>query len=357
MKSSRLLAPLKLLFAACSFASLGCAQLANPWRSAVIVETGTKLGGCAVGDVDPAHPGNEVLAVAENGKVYLARPYGRRWVAESIAKAEGELLQCAVGDFDAEHPGEEIVVVGMLKGGEDDGGQGAAYVLERKDAKGPWSLRLLLTDSALIHAACVADVDPELPGAEILVAGYGKKLWVTDAKGSAPEAVMELDGPAKAIHAYRGGVAVACSTGELLWIRKAEGKWTKSVLEKGPVGQARLGGSADQLAVARDDGQLMHYDAEGRARPIYRESQKLRGAVLAELDPTWKGLEAASVGYEMKLAVHYQEAGKWYSEVVHTDDDRFHHLAVGELDASSPGLEIVGCGYSGRLIIAGREGK
>lgn len=357
MQSNPLRAALQLFSAACLLASLGQAQLANPWRSAVIVETGSKLGGCAVGDVDPAHPGNEVLAVAENGKVYLARPYGRRWVVESIAKAEGELLQCAVGDFDAEHPGDEIVVVGMLQGGEDDGGQGAAYVLERKQAKGPWSLRLLLTDSALIHAACVADVDPELPGAEILVGGYGKQLWVSDAAGSAPQAVMQLDGPAKAIHAYRGGVAVACSTGELLWIRKAEGRWTKSVLEKGPVGQARLGGSGEQLAVARDDGQLMHYDAEGRAQPIYRESLKLRGAVLAELDPTWEGLEAASVGYEMKMVIHYQEASRWFSAVVHNDDDRFHHLAVGELDATSPGLEIVGCGYSGRLIIAGREGN
>ncbi len=59
----------------------------------------------------------------------------------------------------------------------------------------------------------------------------------------------------------------------------------------------------------------------------------------------------------MKMSVHYQEQGKWFSEVVHTDDQRFHHLAVGELDAKSPGLEIVGCGYSRRLILARRAGK
>ena len=346
---------LACLLSACSLPQSALdAQAANPWYSQVILETGTKLGGCAVGDVDPEHPGNEVLAVAENGKVYLARPYGRRWVGESIAKAPGELLQCAVGDYDASKPGQEIVVVGMKSGGEDSGGKGAAYALERKGKT--WKLRLLMEDSALLHAACVAEVDPDLAGQEIIVGGYGKMLWVLGGPEQKPIGVMQLDGPAKSIQAHRGGVAVACSTGELLWIKKEGASWTKTVLEKGPVGQARLGGSGEQLAVARDDGQLMHYDAEGQATPIHREKLKLRGAVLAELDPDWKGLEAASVGYEMKMVVHYQEAGKWFSEVVHTDDNRFHHLAVGELDDSSPGLEIVGCGYSGRLIIAGLAG-
>jgi len=332
------------------------AQTANPWYSQVVVNTGTKLGGCAVGDVDPKHPGNEVLAVAENGKVFLARAYGRRWVSEPIAQAPGELLQCALGDYDPSHPGGEIVVVGMLKGGEGSGGRGAAYALE--PAEKGWKLRLLMTDTALLHAVCIVEIDPSHAGSEILVGGYGKQLWLVPSEpGAKPVSIMKLPGPAKQIHAYGSGVAVACSSGELLAIYPEGGGWKKRLLAQGSVGQARLGGDGHQLVVAQDDGKLMHYDEDGKASLIYHEDKKLRGAVLAELDPSWEGLEAASVGYEMKMVVHYQEHGKWFSEVVHRDDDRFHHLAVGELDASSPGLEIIGCGYSGRLIIAGREGK
>lgn len=340
------------------------AQADAPWYADVVMSAPGKLGGCAVGNLDPEHDGNEIASVCVTGQVFLSRPYGRRWVSEAIAQAPGEGIQCAIGDADPEHPGDELVVVGMKAGTEDDGGPGAAFLVRRTSGEvegakqAGWELEPLLEDSALIHACAIADVDPDAPGREVVLAGFSRTVHVLTRSGGrwTDAVVCTLDGPAKSLQPFEGGVAVACANGELVLVAKEDGSWTRRVLDDAPAGQSRLGASGDRLIVARDDGVLALVTAAGRRSEIYREADRLRGAVLAELDPASPGPEAATAGYERKLSVLYHAGDEWIARVVHTDVDRLHHLAVGELDAESPGLELVACGYSGRLIVAGRAG-
>jgi len=342
-------------------------QADAPWSSHVVMTAPAKLGGCAVGDLDPAHPGNEIVSVCVTGEVFLSRPDRGRWVSEPIGKAEGELLQCAIGDADPTRPGNELLVVGMAAGTEDDGGPGRAYLVFREEsesegkARVTWKLEPLLEDGALIHSGLIGDVDPDHDGDEIAVAGFSKvvHLIVRGASGWKISPICTLPGPAKSMVAFAGGLAVACADGSLIHLLKQDGSWKSHVLDKAARGYARLGGAGNQLIAARDDGQLLLVTPDGEVTAIYGNDQKLRGAVLAELDPDSPGLEAATAGYDLKMSVIYPvegEAGtEWIPRVVHTDVDRFHHLAVGELDPESPGLEIVGCGYSGRVIVAGKS--
>ena len=348
------------VLAACGNTSDGDGASSAPapdrWSAREIAVAPGKLGGCAIGEIDPDHEGNEVVAVCVTGEVFVIRGYrdATRFVMGRIFDAPGELIQCAIGDTDPSAPGNEIVVVGMKEGTEDDGGAGVVIVLSRDGLE--WNARTVLEDTALVHACCVTDIDPDQPGDELVAAGFGQKLWVIN--GDSKEAVATLTGPAKSLYPFDGGVAVACANGELALVKKEAGRWSKRVLQISSTGQARLGGAGDRLLAARDDGKLVLVDAHGNSTEIYGQSAKLRGAVLGDLDPGSPGLEAATAGYESRLTLLTPRAGDdgagpWQADVVFTDEERFHHVAIGELVSRSPGLEVIACGYSGRVVLAG----
>ncbi len=313
-----------------------------------------KLGGCTVGDLDPASPGNEIAAVSITGEVFLVRRDGDAWSHEVIAKLPGELIQCVAGDVFPEIGGNELLVFGMMEGTEDDGGAGAAYLLLLSDDG--WVPELLLADEALIHAGCIAEVDPRYHGPEIVLAGFGLQVFVLHAieNGWESELALRLEAPAKNAVGFDGGAAIGCADGQLLHLRLEEGRWTSTLLDEAPAGQSRLGVAGDRLIAARDDGVLALLEG-GERTEIYREGAKLRGAVLAELDPYSPGLEAATAGYEKRLTVLTRRGETWEPWTVFEDTDRFHHVASGELRSDSPGEELVACGYSGKLILVSIE--
>jgi hypothetical protein len=322
------------------------------WRAEVAMTAPAKLGGCCVGDLDPGQAGAEIAAVGIQGEVYLVRRSADGWEHETIASLPGEMIQCVAGDAQDDTPGDELLVFGIKQGTEDDGGPGAAYLLSQGEQG--WETTFLLEDRALIHAGCIADVDPAVPGKEIVLAGFGLQIHVLhrgengwSASGAAP-----LAAPAKNMVPFKGGVAISCANGLLMDIRLGERGWRSSIIDEAPAGQSRLGERDDLLIVARDDGVLAILDA-GQRSEIYRESDKLRGAVLADLDPRADGLEAATAGYERRVTVLTRGGEGWTPVLVHEDSDRFHHLASGELLAESPGEELVACGYSGNLLVIG----
>jgi len=322
----------------------------GPWRVTVAAELGEKLGGCAIGDVDADRPGNELVTVSESGAVSLVWHEDGEWGHRAIGRASGEMIQCAVGELERAHRGEEIVVVGMAVGGEDDGGEGAAHVLFR-DGDG-WEMREIHRSPALIHATCLADFDGD--GAlEVLVAGYARKAVVLEhgEDGWSATEAASIAGAAKGAVAHGGGAAIACADGRVVHLVRGEGGWTTAVLDEAPGGQARIASDEERLLVARDDGALGLLEG-GRRRDIHREGAKLRGAVLANLDPRSPGLEAATAGYEGRLTVLRSKDGAWVPETVDKSGDRLHHATSGVLSSVGPGVALVTCGYDGELVVA-----
>ena len=338
------------LLAACGGTGTGNA---GKWTATVALEAPDKLSGCDIGNLDPRRPGNEIAAVCGNGEVYVVHRDGDAWRHEVVARTQGEPIQCAIGDADPEREGAELVVVGMAAGTEDSGGTGAAHLIWW-DGYG-WKRQLLFEDAALIHGVCIGELDVARPGQEILLVGFSNRatMLFKDRGAWISETAADLGSAGKTAVIYRGGAAVACNAGTVVHVRKTGGSWRSEILDRAKAGQSRVGTDGRRLLVARDDGSLGLISETGRT-DIHKEGQKLRGAVLADLDPAAPGLEAATAGYEGTITVLYPQGDSWRAETVFRDTGRFHHLVAGELLDAGEGPELAGCGYSRRLTVVGR---
>ncbi|MCB9896479.1 MAG: hypothetical protein H6825_00620 [Planctomycetes bacterium] len=324
---------------------------AEGWASLTAAELGEKLGGCAVGDVDADSPGNEIVAVSESGRVFLVSYADGKWTHRVLGQAPGEMIQVALGELDPARPGLEVVAVGMAQGKEDDGGEGAAFVFFR-DGDG-WTMREAARASELLHGVAIADLDPDHPGNELLVDGFSGQATVLalGANGFERVVTVPLPGAGKMAVPHQDGVAIACADGSVSLVRReAPGKWTATNIARQPAGAARVASDDERLLVARDDGTL-ELVSGSLGKIIHRETERLRGAVLANVDPVAPGLEAASAGYEGKVWVMTNEDLRWHEHEVYADGNKLHHLAAGELTSVGSGVFLVTCGYSGRVVV------
>lgn len=334
------------LFALCL---LACACSSPPyaesgWQLHIALETKAKLGGCVVADLVSDQPGDEIAVVASTGAVFLVRRVGAGWMTELVCTMPGEMIQVAAGDIDPQSPGDELVFVGAKTGGEDDGGPGVAVYAWRHD--GHWHSERILEDAKLLHGVAIGDVDPAQPGAEAIVAGYTHKAHILGhgEGGWSKLAEVDVGAEAKGVAVGLGGAVVANADGSLVEITKQGQEWTSRELARYPAPLARVTASARDVHVCSNDGALRHY-AAGETTELYRSSDRLRGAVVADLDLTSDGNEIATAGYTGEVTVITGSLPR----IVAWDSDKFHHLAVGDL----PGLGtcLVGCGYSGRVLV------
>jgi len=330
------------------------------WDARVVFTAPDKIGGLDIGDLDPDRPGLEIACVLRTGAAYLVgRRTDGKWSGEEIAVVGGEMLQCAIGDVDERTPGNELVIAGMLAGTEEDGGPGAVYVVSRADGK--WHCELAWQAPALVHGVTVMDIDPRRPGNEIVAVGFDRAatLVFRDGDGWAHEKAVDLTGRGKSVVPRGGEAVIATDDGTVTALVRVGDAWGLKALSLSVAGQSRLGVAPDgRIVSAGDDGVLRLIDGKALF-DIHREGRKLRGAVLADLDPASPGLEAATASYLMKITVLYPpkaaSGNDWRPEVVFTDTGKFHHLDAGDLIPESPGDELAGCGYSKNLVIVSRK--
>lgn len=309
----------------------------------VLAETGVKLGGCAVGDIDPSHPGEEVAAVGEDGSVHVAWREQGSWRSTVVARFGGEMIQCAIGDADLDSPGMELVVVGMQQGPETDDGPGAAHLVQWT-ADG-WVHEPLLVDDALLHAACVLD-------GEVFVAGFTQRVHRLRRRdgGFKNSVVVDLPGAAKCMIPFLDGIAVACTDGSVVHVKAAASGYRGEILDRRLAGRARLGTDGRSLAVADDDGVLSLVTPGAETERLHRASEKARGAVLAELDPARPGVEAATVGYDRRVVLVRRKDGGFDATEIAREADRLHHLVHADLDPA-PGTELLTVGFAGDIVM------
>ena len=318
------------------------------WQTFVALQTTAKLGGCVVADLVAEQPGDEIAVVASTGLVSMVRRVGGGWVTERVCEMPGEMIQIAAGDLDPNLPGDELVFVGAKTGGEDDGGPGVAVYAWRQG--GRWHHERILEDSKLLHGVAVGDFDSDRPGVEVMVAGYTHKahLLGIGEGGWRKLAAIDVGAEAKGVAAGLGGAVVANADGSLVRLLKRGSGWSSHVIARYPAPLARITANAGVVIVSSNDGVLRRYSSAGTIE-LYRSTDRLRGAVVVDLDPSVAGAEIATASYTGEVTVLV--AGE--PRVVARDDDKFHHLAAGDL----PGLGtcLVGCGYSGRVLVIRRR--
>ncbi|MGD2018670.1 MAG: hypothetical protein PVJ89_11175 [Planctomycetota bacterium] len=402
MDRLRTLLPLSLAAAAChggtpvpSGTPLDPAPLSVPvaldegWELATVFRGDARINGVACGELDPDAPGDEIVAVDRRGVVRMFRRAGEGFepldLGPGVPRNPGELVQVICADLLPSVPGDEVVAVGMLDGGEDDGGPGLVRVLAR--LPGGWSEARLETP-ALVHAVTAGDLAPDRPGQEVVVAGYfgaARLLGASvTAAGLALEDLsrphdLEHQGNAKGACLTDGGFVLACDDGGLLeFVREEGGEIALSTRRDLGATLARIAPfPGDGVVVCDNSGQfrLIERGASGRldgaTTALERADNRLRGAVVADLLPDSVGVEAATAGYDGVVRVvrldrvgltFLQDPSRadqlaWLTSKVRVarDSAKLHHLTTGELDGL--GLCLVSCGYSGCVLAIHRAGS
>ena len=144
---------------------------------------------------------------------------------------------------------------------------------------------------------------------------------------------------------------VACIGGTVEVVSKADGAWRSATLATLPAGAARLATDGERVVVACDDGALRLI--EGASVTVLHQDpakEKARGAVLADLEPSRPGLEAATAGYSGAVTV--LRLGPERSSVTALEDaGRLHHLATLALEGPPRRLGLLACGYAGKVYL------
>jgi hypothetical protein len=331
-------------------ATPGDGVTAPAWQSEVLLDTGSKLSGVVVADIDAATAGTELLAVGTDHRWHLCRRSDGGWNAEAVAQTPGEIIQVAAGDVwpDSDNIAE-VVGVGVAAGNEDDPGAKGAAVLLRRDGDG-WVAEQIFEDSALLHGVAVE-------GRHVWVTGYSRRVHrlTRTEEGAWRALTADLPGPGRSIAVAGDGVVIACKDGSVVQVRVAGESLQVDGLHKRDSGRARVDANAAGIVVVcDDDGTFGWLTPGGTLLQLHKADQKLRGAVLADLDPANPGLEAATAGYDGTVRLFRKSAEGWAGTVVATDTDRFHHLTSGELPGWA-GTVLVGVNYSGKVTVAGRK--
>lgn len=362
--------------------------LREGWGAYVAFEGRTRINGVACGDLDVAIPGDEIVTVDAEGRVRVIARDGfgfREQIGIGFARDPyggglgGELVQVVTGDLDVSRPGDEVLAVGVETGDEDAGGPGVVRYYVRRADDGAWSRSSVLTD-ALVHAVAIGDLLPERPGDEFVVAGkFGEAMIgrVEEATGvvllDRIGAEFSATATAKGAIVVDGGFVLALDDGRTLRFERDDaGAWerTEEVQHGAPLARiARFG--ADEFVVCDNAGIFrLHgpYGEDGGAGSVFldRRSDRLRGAVVTDIDPDSEGVEACTAGYDGEITVcrlSFEDAdaaedgsapvGPPAVQVeaipVARDTDRLHHLAVGDFDGL--GRALVSCGYSGDVLV------
>ena len=330
------------------------------WHSEVLLSTEAGMGGLAIGDLDPEMAGNEVAVVNGAGEVWLVGRNGQGWRPQRIRTGEGELIMCAIGDVDPRYDGNEFVAVGMVRGEESTSGQGQVLLI-RKNV-GDWVAEAIFTDDHMLHGVAVGDVSARHDGNEIVACGFNHRatLLHPEESGWTPETIyvgndrLKIALAADVLPERAGLEALVCGAdGKVMVLWENKLGWRHRLLFSDPVGQSRIAIGELGILVGGDKGKVTLCQRQGDQWShefLARDTAKIRGVVIADLDPDHPGEEQYACGYSGKVIQLVRgDRGYWKSRVVFTAERPLHHLVAGEFDPTHPGPELLTCGHGGRL--------
>jgi len=319
------------------------------------------MGGAAIGDLDSLAPGNEVAVVNDIGEAWVVRRADGKWRPERIHAGKGEMIMCAIGDADPGRPGNEFAGVGMVDGAESSQGPGQALLVWKDGER--WSSRVIFQDDRLLHGVAIGDVSAVHPGNEVVVCGFNHRvqLLYLDEGSWQHKTIYVANDRMKIVLAAdvlpdRPGLEVVATGADgrpqVLW----EGKrgWHHQNIFIDPLGQSRVATGDAGVLIGGDGGKVTLTGLqEGRwqAEFLGRDTAKIRGVVLDDVDPRVPGAEVYACGYSGKVTQFVRTTNDyWESRVMHAEERPLHHLLAGEFDSEHDGLELLTCGHGGRLI-------
>ena len=329
-----------LLMITCLVAPIAAAQQAT-WHAEVLIESNRGMGGAAIGDLDSESAGNEVAVVNAAGEVWLARRTGDSWRPKRLHKGSGEMIMCAIGDVDPRYAGSEFVGVGMVQGEESLSGPGQVLMIRRDGDE--WNATQIFEDSHMIHGVAIGDVSTRTPGHEIIACGFNHRvtLLARDGERWRSEVIyvgnnrMKIAAVADVLTEREGlEVVVAGTDGNVVLLWEDRLGWKHEIIYSDAVGQSRVACGAFGVLIGGDKGKVtlaQRKDGRWVSECLARDSGKIRGVAIADIDPQVPGPECVSGRAKPartgrvktshlrrpRFAVTAYAASSWRQEAVH----------------------------------------
>jgi hypothetical protein len=291
------------------------------WVRKVIWENPGELLIPAIGDADNDGK-NEIVVVGMvagpeadtgAGQVTLLEGSGNNWQATRLWTDTHMLHGCAIGDFDKDHDGNEVVATSFNY---------TVTEIKLNKATQKWETQHMFTADHKVRTAVVGDVDASNPGNEVVVASKDNNLTIikghgtqweaetvfTDVGGEARCSVGDIDGDGDNDIAGGGdasNLAVVTNKGTQGWDGKVI--WTDSDKLRGAwIGDVYDGHSGNEVISAGYSGNVtIHFQESGEWKhvQVFHDENRLHHAITADVDPDRPGLEIVTVGYSNKVTV------------------------------------------------------
>jgi hypothetical protein len=278
----------------------------------------------AVGDLDPNHPGDEIVLGDESHRVVMISGESGHWSATTLFVSPWSIDYVGIGDLDATNPGNEIVVVAM--------GPDGIQMIE--DNNGDWAhpiVSVIANPLGQLWDFKVGDFDQSHPGdeacaswemimdfADVYIYSYSNSTWRANDVYSEPSPVMSMDvGDFNSSHPGNEIFMVNENTDHIQLIQNGTG-WSYSLLWWGMFvhsGREVLVGDVDML----------HPGSE----IVVRE----------RMDP--------------KIHLLEQNGNTWTPVWIITGPSLFTDLAIGDMSMSHPGNEVMTISGATATIIMG----
>jgi hypothetical protein len=249
----------------------------------------------------------------------------------------------------------------MVRGEESLNGPGQVVVIHKDGDK--WIAAQIFQDSHMIHGVAVGDVSSRFAGNEIIACGFNHRVTLIAFDGDewCPQVIyvgndrMKIAAIADVLPDREGlEVVVSGSDGNVVVLWESRLGWQHEIAYSDPVGQSRVACGEPGILIGGDKGKVtlaQRRDGRWMAEVLARDSAKIRGVAIADVDDEIAGSELYACGYSQNVTQLIQDAdGCWRSKVIFTANRPLHHLVAGEIDEAHPGLELVTCGHGGRLI-------
>ncbi|MCK5773801.1 MAG: hypothetical protein KAH57_08425 [Thermoplasmata archaeon] len=351
------------------------------WEVETAYQTGGATDGVAIGELISSHDGDEAIVLSRDMGVYLTyfQIDTSSWHTEKIWTSPGQGLTPSIGDLMPDKPGNEVLVVGLSAGLEDadDAGHGLATVLYREG--GAWrSINVLETDS-LLHGCDIGDLDPTIEGNEAVVVGFTREaysIWYDQSNSTWHSSLIcnDTGNLRKAVIADilpenpGNEVVIASKSGKVLLAYGDAHNWTVETIYDGvPLARIAVGdvdpdegleiyvGADTFNDQGIDNPTIIGIKKDGTdwiTKTILSDTDKNRGVWVGDVDPNVDGQELYIFGYSRIL---YQAHGSFSTgyEVsdLYKDTARGHEIRIGDLLTDRPGYEIGIVGYSEALKV------
>jgi len=292
----------------------------DTWKADVMyVNQDSMLHGLAVGDLDPNHPGNELIIMSFGFDVKMLTWNGSSatdWNVTQMWRAEGKVRKGVIDDIDPNHSGNELVVVD--KSGNCTMITGSGTI---------WNATTLWKDPGTpgLARVTIGNVDPTYSGKEIIVGGDSSNVGIIRRTGSNWDGKVIFTDEDKIRGLGVGDVDPTHKGNEIL-----------------------VFGYSKNVTLITGSGDIW------KSRTIFTDTDRAHDLAVGEFDLDHTGLEFVIVGYSNNVTM--VGVSPWYYNIMFTDTSKVSGCTIGDLDPTRPGNEVISASGNGRVIMIYKDG-